>query len=141
MEGSVFETAAAVFRPVVEEPELMEQLTKGWALKQSAVNVRFTSDQRAYLSELYMKGEETGLKEEATTVEKHMRREHKGDERRFERKHWISTKQIVSFWSNLTMAKAKKYVEARETEILQEAEDASDESNEETEEHNIATYL
>ncbi len=108
--SSVFQRAANLFTgaSIEEEDSDAAPLEMGWALKQTKCVRQHSVNQRAYLSELYLKGEDTGLKEDSSDIEKKMRRTlDRNGEWRFYRDEWLSNLQIARFWSNLSVVKVR----------------------------------
>ena len=83
-----------------------DPLPMGWALKSSGKRVRFTETQKAYLSEVFKVGEETGQKADPVTVSRLMRKAKALDGSRiFKKDEFLSPQQISGFFSRLARGK------------------------------------
>ncbi len=78
----------------------------GWALKSARTAPRFSDDQRSFMREVWLEGERTHLKSNATTVAQEMRQKTTSSgEKRFSKNEWLTAQQISRFWSGLTRRK------------------------------------
>lgn len=105
---------------------------RGWALKTSKKSSRFSEKQKAYLDEAFEIGQETGHKQDPTTVSTQMRyaRDLNG-KRRFDYTEFLSPTQIQSYFSRRAR-KLKKGSVMEQGDGLQEDEIADAAEEEET---------
>ena len=70
-------------------------LNVGWALKGGRKRGGFTSDQKLYLTQLYLEGARTNRKYDPKTIVKEMRQVTREDgSLRFEKQHWLKWTQV-----------------------------------------------
>ena len=106
VQHTVFDEAAILFQSTVREDIAQNEVEMGWAMKQSQTSVRFSLNQKAFMSELWIRGERTNRKANPIDTEQQMRREClKDGTHRFKRHEWLSSLQIARFWSNLNAKK------------------------------------
>ncbi|XP_076111669.1 uncharacterized protein LOC143079930 [Mytilus galloprovincialis] len=76
----------------------------GWALKKERKVVRFSDNVKSYLSNIFEKGERSGIKANPSTVVRNMRvaRDENGN-KRFTPKEYLELGQIASFFSRLAV--------------------------------------
>ena len=70
------------------------ELNAGWAIKEARAHKRFSDEVKDFLLECFMKGVQTGKKENPNNVCKVMKK-------RFEKEDWLTSKQIASYFSRL----------------------------------------
>ena len=92
-----------------------EKLSMGWALKASSTRKsRFTTSQKAYLTNRFKLGEQTGQKTDPASVTRAMvSAKHASGNRLFTSSGFLSASQISGFFSRLT-AKKTLYEEVEE---------------------------
>ena len=90
-----------------------QQTVKGWALKTIRRSSRMTENVKSYLIQKFNRGAKEGNKADARQVEHDMKhaRDARG-ELLFQPNEWRTSKQIVSFFSNLSKSQRKAGVEA-----------------------------
>ncbi len=70
------------------------ELNAGWAIREARAHKRFSDEVKDFLLECFMKGVQTGKKENPNNVCKVMKK-------RFEKEDWLTSKQIASYFSRL----------------------------------------
>jgi len=76
--------------------------SEGWALKQAKKAYRFNEEQRQYLEAKFNIGQESGMKVDAETVAKEMRRARASNgERLFRVSEFLTAQQVASFFSRM----------------------------------------
>lgn len=76
--------------------------SEGWALKQAKKAYRFNEEQRQYLEARFNMGQESGMKVDAETVAKEMRRARASNgERLFRVSEFLTAQQVASFFSRM----------------------------------------
>ena len=76
--------------------------SEGWALKQAKKAYRFNEEQRQYLEAKFNIGQESGMKVDAETVSKEMRRARASNgERLFRVSEFLTAQQVASFFSRM----------------------------------------
>ena len=76
--------------------------SEGWALKQAKKAYRFNEEQRQYLEAKFNIGQENGMKVDAETVSKEMRRARASNgERLFRVSEFLTAQQVASFFSRM----------------------------------------
>ena len=90
-----------------------QQTVKGWALKTIRRSSRMTDNVKSYLIQKFNRGAKEGNKADARQVEHDMKhaRDARG-ELLFQPNEWRTSKQIASFFSNLSKSQRKAGVEA-----------------------------
>ena len=90
-----------------------QQTVKGWALKTIRRSSRMTENVKSYLIQKFNRGAKEGNKADARQVEHDMKhaRDARG-ELLFQPNEWRTSKQIASFFSNLSKSQRKAGVEA-----------------------------
>ncbi len=82
-------------------------LPMGWALKSSASRRRLSKNQKSYLTDLFLLGEQTRRKADPDEVAKSMRKaQHADGTLRFQNDEYLTSKQISSFFSRLASKKS-----------------------------------
>lgn len=75
---------------------------KGWALKKTKTSTRFPQDVKSYLTDIFLQGEETGIKANPSNVATNMKKEKcKGGAKRFKKEEWLTSEQIARYFSRL----------------------------------------
>lgn len=93
---------------IVHTRAYVSSLPMGWALKSSGSNrKRFTIEQRTYLTNVFLLGEETGIKADPNNVSLAMRKARNVDgSSLFETSDYLTPRQISRFFSRLAKKKA-----------------------------------
>ncbi|VDI54148.1 Hypothetical predicted protein [Mytilus galloprovincialis] len=100
-------------------------LSKGWALKKDKKAVRFSSDLKSFLAEMYEHGEKTGEKVTASDAAVKIRQARLPDgTKRFQVNEYLDSSQITSFFSRLTVA--GKRTETRTAKLVVDVVDDED---------------
>lgn len=90
-----------------------QQTVKGWALKTITRSSRMTENVKSYLTQMFNRGAKEGNKADARRVEHDMKHAHAArGELLFQPNEWQTSKQITSFFSNLSKSQFKAGVEA-----------------------------
>ena len=114
------------------EAETNAPLEIGWALKQAKRAPYFTEMHKEYLVARFNIGQENGMKLDAAAVAKEMRRARGADgERLFEISDFLTTQQVVSFFSR-TAAKLKQQTAPGEYDIIAMEEESNISNTKET---------
>lgn len=101
----------------------------GWALKSSASRRRLTKNQKKYLTDIFLLGEQTRQKADPDDVSKSMRKARDTDgSSLFKYDEYLTSKQIASFFSRLSSKKSVP--EANSTSDNDDDDDEDDNDNE-----------
>lgn len=79
----------------------------GWALKVHKPKTRFTEDQKQFLLDRFNAGKVTGRKEDPLKVAEEMRKEKRNGQNRFRKSEFLTSQQISSFFSRITIKEKK----------------------------------
>ncbi|XP_061188663.1 uncharacterized protein LOC133196824 [Saccostrea echinata] len=123
-------------RPATTLPSDNVILQRGWALKSKRRVKRFSREQIHFLREMFEKGEVTGHKCDVEEVSVKMRTVKDNDgKRKFSQQEFLSSAQIVSYFSRLSLEKRKISLSSYEEEDLK----AEDFENDAMDIRNLAT--
>ena len=113
----------------------VSSLPMGWALKSSgSKRKRFTIEQRRYLTNVFLLGEETGIKADPNNVSLAMRKARNVDgSTLFETTDYLTPRQISSFFSRLAKKKTLSADKCLHTVLEEEEEDDDDTETEDIE--------
>lgn len=75
----------------------------GWALKVHKPKTRFTEDQKQFFLDKFNAGKVTGRKEDPLKVAEEMRTEQRNGQNRFRKSEFLTSQQISSFFSRISM--------------------------------------
>lgn len=100
-----------------------QPLDQGWALRKVKSPKRFSQDVKDFLLQLFLEGEESGIKSDPATVSCMMKSMRAADgKKRFPSSDWLTTQQVSSYFSRLaTVARSGKLTLATK-EMIQEEE-------------------
>ena len=96
------------FDEITDNSAYVTALPMGWALKSSgSKRKRFTVQQRNYLTDIFLVGEQTGIKADPNNVSQAMRKARQLDSSTlFKTTEYLTPRQISSFFSRLAKKKA-----------------------------------
>lgn len=83
------------------------ELKKGWALKKRRTVKRFSSNQTSFLRDAFIQGENPGHKCDPEEVAAKMRTARKNGCRLFSKHEFLSSNQIASYFSRMSLEKRK----------------------------------
>lgn len=83
------------------------KLKKGWALKKRRAVKRFSSNQTSFLRDAFIQGENPGHKCDPEEVAAKMRTARKNGCRLFSKHEFLSSNQIASYFSRMSLEKRK----------------------------------
>ena len=104
----------------------------GWALKKKSPNVRFSKAVKDFLVKTFIDGETSGIKADPKEVSAQMRSVRKRQKRLFDKSEWLTTQQVKSYFSRLSVQQRKGCLKQDKKEE-QEEEDDHDEEEEDIE--------
>ena len=85
-------------------PAAMSISERGWAKKKAKAAVRFSPPVKAFLNDLFFKGEETGQKANAADVSYQLRSVRNPDGgKMFNKSEWLTAQQVTSYFSRLSV--------------------------------------
>jgi hypothetical protein len=98
----------------------------GWALKKKAANIRFSKTVKDFLLKTFIDGERSGIKADPKEVSARMRSVRKGQKKVFDKSEWLSTQQVKSYFSRLSVQQRKGSLkqdeeEEEDIEMMEEA--------------------
>jgi len=125
---------------------------KGWGLKKTKTSKRFSQDVKSYLTDIFLQGEETGIKANPLNVATNMKKEKcQGGAKRFKKEEWLTSEQIVRYFSRLnalnrggllaSTSKEKTSDEFEESDSSDDSDDSLDIQEIVNESHRIMTRL
>ena len=77
---------------------------KGWAKKKAKAAVRFSPPVKAFLNDMFFKGEETGQKANPADVSSQLRSVRNPDGvKMFKKSEWLTAQQVISYFSRLSV--------------------------------------